>query len=237
MAEATAGESKKSKTEYTPVTMTDGRVVEFAGKRKLEKSIILDESKIELDGDVIQLKAGAVSIRIDFVNGETRTMPLPLKLLPRFAGHGGVQKYGDETAYTPKAGESPPSIDDLVLWIDDLNGEVQAGNWGRGRAEGSGSVAGASLVLQAILEVNNARRAAAGKEPWTLADVKAYIEKRLAGEAAKPEAERITRNALYKSFKNLATETGKVFARLEAEKDAKTSKVDASAEMEAMDAA
>ena len=32
---ATAETAAKSKTEYLPVTMNDGRVVQFAGKRKL----------------------------------------------------------------------------------------------------------------------------------------------------------------------------------------------------------
>lgn len=239
MAEASTEASKKSKTEYTTVTTTDGREVQFAGKRKVNKDMLLDTSKIEIDAaiGIAQFSAGAVGIRMDFLNGDTRTIQLPLSLLAQFAGHGALQKFGDELAYTVKAGESAPTVEDFVLWIDDLNTVIQAGEWGRGRAEGGGGVSGASLVLQAILEVFNQRRAAGGKEPVTMQFVKDYIEKRLAAEATKPEDQRITRAALYKSFKNPATETGKVYLRLEAEKDAKSTKVDAAAEMEAMDAA
>lgn len=232
MAEATEA-VKKSKTEYTAVKMSDGREVQFAGKRKVNKEALFDAAKIEATDGVVQLQDGAISVRMDFRNGDTRVLPLPVSLLARFAAHGGLQKFGDELA---AEADKPLSIEDMVLAIDDLNREIQAGNWGKGRAEGGGAVAGASLILQAVLEVNNARRAASGKEPMTLQAVKDYIEKRLEAEKAKPEAERITRNALYKSFKNPATETGKVFARLEAEKEAKTSKVDANAELEAMDA-
>lgn len=202
----------KSKTEYTEVTMTDGRKVSFAGKRKVNKETVIDESKIAIEGDVVQFEAGAVSIRMDFRNGETRLMALPLALLARFAGHGGEQKFGDELA-TPA--DKPLSEDDMVLAIDDLNALVQAGKWGAGRATGGGGVSGASVVVQAICE-------ATGKD---LATVKAYLQKKLDSDPA------LTRRALYDSFRVAGTKTGVIIKRMEEAKLAKTAKVDADAEL------
>jgi hypothetical protein len=203
----------KSKTEYTEVEMADGRKVSFAGKRKVNKETLLDESKIELDGDVMQLRAGAISVRMDFRNGETRTIALPLSLLARFAGHGAEQKFGDELA---SPADKPLSEDDMVCAIDDLNAVVQSGSWGRGRATGGGSVSGAGIVVQAIAE-------ATGKD---VATVKAYLQKKL---DADPE---LTRRALYDSFRVAGTKTGVIIKRLEEAKLAKTAKVDADAELE-----
>jgi hypothetical protein len=221
MAEAQAVESAaKSKTVYTPVTMTDGRVVQFPGKRKVEKETIIDSSKVELDeaSGIIQIQAGAISVRMDFVNGDTRTYPIPLKLLARFVGHGGEQKLGDELA--SKADE-PMSPEDMVLATDALYDELSKGNWGKGRAAGGGGVAGAALVLQAIME-------ATGK---SLDVVKAYIQKRLDDSAARDGDAKLTRAALYSSFKAAGTKTGEIYKRLEEARTKKAAKVDADAEL------
>lgn len=202
----------KSKTEYTDVTMTDGRVISFAGKRKVNKETLIDESKITVEGDVIQLALGAVSIRMDFRNGETRLIPLPLSLLARFAGHGAEQKFGDELATTA---DKPLTEDDMVLAIDDLNSQIQSGKWGAGRASGGGGVSGASVVVQAIME-------ATGKD---LATVKAFLQKKLDADPA------LSRRALYDSFRVAGTKTGVIIKRLEEAKLAKTAKVDADAEL------
>ena len=201
--------------------MTDGRVVGFAGKRKVNKETVIDQSKIVLDGDVLQLETGAISIRMDFRNGDTRLLPLPLSLLARFAGHGGEQKFGDELATTA---DKPLSEEDMVIAIDDLNTLIQAGNWGKGRAAGGGGVSGASIVIQAIME-------ATGKD---LATVKAYFDKKLAAEAQKPEDQRISRRDMYNSFRVAGTKTGEIIKRLEEAKLAKTAKVDADAELDSI---
>lgn len=204
--------ASKSKTEYTQVQMTDGRTVQFAGKRKVNKDTVIDESKIAIEGDVMQISAGAISIRMDFRNGETRTMPLPLSLLAQFAGHGGEQKFGDELATTA---DKPLSEDDMVIAIDDLNALIQSGKWGAGRASGGGGVSGASVVVQAIME-------ATGKD---LETVKAFLQKKL--DADKD----LSRRALYDSFRVAGTKTGVIIKRLEEAKLAKTAKVDADAEL------
>ena len=199
----------KKTTEYQEVTMTDGRKVNFAGKRKVVKETVLDESLIVVEGDVMQVQAGAVSIRMDFRNGETRLMPLPLSLLARFAGHGAEQKFGDELATTA---DKPLTEEDMVLAIDDLNAQIQSGKWGAGRASsGGGGVSGASIVVQAICQ-------ATGKD---LATVKAYLQKKLDSD------EGLTRRALYDSFRVAGTKTGIIIKALEEAKLAKTAKVDA----------
>lgn len=211
MAEDTG--TAKAKTEVVAITMTDGRVVNFAGKRKVNKETVIDDSKIQIDGGVIQLEEGAVCVRMDFRNGDTRLIPLPLSLLAKFAGHGGEQKFGDELA---SPADKPLSEDDMVLAIDSLNSEIQAGKWGKGRASGGGGVSGASLVVQAIME-------ATGKG---LDVVKAYLQKKLDADPA------LTRRALYDSFRVAGTKTGVIIKRLEESKLAKTAKVDADAELE-----
>ncbi len=208
---AVAPAAKRPATEYTKVTMEDGREVIFAGKRKVNKETLIDESKIAMEGDIVQLSAGAVSIRMDFRNGKTRTFPLPLALLAQFAGHGGEQKYGDELA---SPADKPLSEDDMVIAVEDLDTEIQKGNWGRARSSGGG-VSGASIVVQALME-------ATGKDQ---AAIKAYLDKKIAS------TEGLTRQALYASFRVPGTKTGAIIARLEVEKAAKSSKVDADAEL------
>lgn len=210
---AVAPAAKRPATEYTKVVMEDGREVIFAGKRKVNKETLIDESKIAVDeaSGIVQFSAGAVSVRMDFRNGKTRTFPLPLALLAQFAGHGGEQKYGDELA---SPADKPLSEDDMVIAVEDLDTEIQKGNWGRARSSGGG-VSGASIVVQALME-------ATGKDQ---AAIKAYLDKKIAS------TEGLTRQALYASFRVPGTKTGAIIARLEAEKAAKSSKVDADAEL------
>jgi hypothetical protein len=231
--EATNGAAAptKKQTEYTTVAMTDGRSVQFAGKRKMMKTTLLDDSKITVEGDIAQLEKGAVSVRFDFVNGETRTVALPASLLARFAGHGAEQKYGDELA---SPADKPMSVEDMVMAIEELDGQIQKGEWGKGRAEGGGGIAGASLVVQALIEVTTPARAAAGKPPMTVAEVKAYLDKMLEDSKVRDGANALTRRAIYDSFRNPQTKTGAVIKRLEDDKLAKTSKVDADAAVSAM---
>lgn len=211
--EINAESTAKKVTAVVDVTMTDGRVVAFPGKRKVQKEALLDTSKFYTDaGGALTVEDGAVSIRMDFRNGETRTIPLPLSLLLDFAGHGGLQKFGDELA---SPADKPMSEADMVIAIDDLNAVIQSGKWGKGRATGGGSVSGASIVVQAICE-------ATGKD---LATVKAYLQKKLDSD---PD---LTRKALYDSFRVAGTKTGEIIARIEAANLQKNAKVDADAEL------
>lgn len=113
------------------VTMTDGKVVEFAGKRKLLKESIID--------------AEGTRVRLDFRNGQTRTFVIPADLKERFAAHGAEQKLGDATA-----GET--DIDDMVLSVDDLIARLGKGEWNVVR-EGGG-FAGTSILMQALVKLS-----------------------------------------------------------------------------------
>lgn len=207
----------KQKAEVTQVTMKDGRVVGFTGKRKVIKETLIDESKIELDeaNGIIQIGTGAISTRMDFVNGETRTYPMALSLVPKFAGHGSEQKRGDELA---SPASDPLSAEDMVIACDDLDAELRIGKWGRARAEGGGGVSGAHEVVLAIIEATTPARASTGKPPMTVAEVKEFLQKKL--DADKD----LSRRALYDSFRRGAA-TGPIIERLEKAKKATAPKV------------
>lgn len=117
-------------TEYTSVKMTDGRVVDFPGKRKMIKESFVSPT-------------GEISVRIDFLNGETRTYVLNPELKNKFAAHGGEQKYGDETAGIEQ-------VDDMVVACDDLHARLSKGEWAL-RREGGG-FAGISVLMRALVE-------------------------------------------------------------------------------------
>jgi len=126
-----ATSTKRAPTEVEQVTMEDGRVVGFAGKKRLSKEVIID-------GSVVQ-------VRFDFRNGATRTFTPSAANLYQLAGHGASQKIGDETA-----GEE--DLDDMVIAVDDMIARLDRGEWTATRAAGDG-FSGASVVIKAICEV------------------------------------------------------------------------------------
>ena len=126
---ATAKPVKKEPTINT-VTLTDGRIVDFVGKRKLLKA-----SEVTPDGKI--------QTTLDFVNGETRTFNIPDALLAKFASHGAEQKLGDEIA-------GVDDIEDAVLAIDDLIDRLYNGEWGVARDKSG--LAGASILMRALVE-------------------------------------------------------------------------------------
>lgn len=120
----------KTETQVETVTMTDGRAVDFAGKRKL-----LKESSVNADGKV--------QVRLDFRNGETRLFTLPDNLLTKFAAHGAEQKLGDEIA-------GLTDTEDCVLAVDELIDRLYNGEWSIKR-EANG-MAGTSVLVRALVE-------------------------------------------------------------------------------------
>lgn len=122
--------STKTETQVETVTMTDGRIVDFAGKRKL-----LKESSVNADGKV--------AVRLDFRNGETRLFTLPDNLLNKFAAHGAEQKLGDEIA-------GLTDTEDCVLAVDELIDRLYNGEWSVKR-EANG-MAGTSVLVRALVE-------------------------------------------------------------------------------------
>lgn len=125
---------KKAKTPVLSVTMEDSRVVDFAGKRDLVKNYEVDPAN------------ATVKVVLDFRNGVTRTFYPHPELLLTFAGHGAIQKLGDELA-DPKLTD----IDDKVAAIDSLIEQLNAGQWSA-RREGDG-FAGTSVLLKALVEL------------------------------------------------------------------------------------
>lgn len=121
----------KQETQVETVKMTDGRVQEFPGKRKL-----LKESFVTADGQV--------QVRLDFRNGETRLFTIPSSLLQKFAAHGAEQKLGDEIA-------GVEDIEDCVLGMDELIDRLYNGEWAQKR-ESSG-LAGTSVLVKALVEL------------------------------------------------------------------------------------
>lgn len=128
-ADATSGKKAKAEATVETVSMTDNRLVDFAGKRKL-----LKESFV---------KDGKVSVRLDFRNGETRTFTIPDTLLNKFASHGAEQKLGDEIA-------GLEDVEDCVMAVDELIGRLDKGEWSQKR-EGNG-MAGTSILARALVE-------------------------------------------------------------------------------------
>jgi len=126
-------EEKKTRqpAEVAKVTMTDGREVDFAGKRKMLKEIM----KLGVDG---------IALRFDFRNGETRTYDLNPALTLQFAAHGGLQKYGDETA-------GLEDVDDMVEATDEIHGRLEKGEWSVQR-EANG-LSGVSVLMKALIEL------------------------------------------------------------------------------------
>ena len=135
----------------TTVKMDDGRVVEFPGKRKLQKETTITPE-------------GKVQVRLDFVNGETRLFTVPDALLLKFAGHGAEQKLGDQIAGLKGKDGAEADIDDAVFAIDELMERLNSGEWNV-QSAGNG-MAGVSVLAKALVE-------AMGKP---IEDVKAWLK-------------------------------------------------------------
>ena len=207
MTEAVEAKPKKAATVYTDVSMGDGRVVKFPGDQKVKKAVLFE-------GDE------PVGTQYDFRNG--RTLTLMLSDLPEAtrvyaACHGLLQKVGDEWSGTKE-------VDDMILEGEGIIERLKNGDWKTEREAGD-SMAGASVVIRALVE-------ATGKTPE---QIKAYLDKKI--EDAKNAGQKLTRQALYASFRNPVSKVGQIIRRIEEEKAARASVVDADAELASMMAA
>ena len=146
----------KAKREVKVIVMADGREVEFAGKRRLLKTAEISEDCFD------------VSIRLDFVNGETRTLTMAANkpLFAKFAAHGMLQKLGDEVA-------GLEDVEDMVIAEEELIARLESGEWGAERARGEGNaLAGLSVLAKALVQVS-------GK---TAEQVKSYLKSKTNAE-------------------------------------------------------
>lgn len=149
----------KPKTEYTAVTMRDGRVVQFAGNRQADKTIVIEGEE--------------VTVRIDFRSGDTvslKASEMPAETQLKAKGHGMSQKLGDEYADQKK-------VEDMVLAAESMAERLRKGEWSVARAAGD-SFSGASIVIKAIVEVT-------GK---TVEEVKNFLSGKLEKAKAAGEA-------------------------------------------------
>lgn len=136
----TAAAAKKPKTEVESVLMSDSRIVDFPGKKILQKESLINEA------------TGEIAVRLDFRNGETRLVPLRQDMISKYAAHGAEQKLGDEIAGVKKeSGGEEADIEDKVLVMDALIERLAAGEWATKR-DASG-MAGTSVLLRAMVEV------------------------------------------------------------------------------------
>lgn len=128
MTEATST-TPKAKTPVETILMKDGRKVDFAGKKKMLKEIVIEGDR--------------VGVRFDFRNGETLMAWVPEQHRTYCAGHGYGQKLGDDVA-----GET--DVDDMFIGVSELHDRLQDGPWAMKR-EGTG-FGGASILVKALCE-------------------------------------------------------------------------------------
>lgn len=112
------------------VTLSDGRSVDFAGKKQIIKTYGTKDD-------------GAVFGRFDFRNGKTLEIVLPAELVAQAAGHGLVQKGGDSAA-------GAKDLDDAFEAISAVKENIEKGDW-NARVEGSG-FSGISILAKALVE-------------------------------------------------------------------------------------
>ena len=207
-AEAAAdpvAEPTRQKLPPEIVEMTDGRKCEFAGRTRMDKTILIDEAD------------GTVAVRFDFRNGQTATYPIPSQHMLHAAGHGWAQKLGDHVAgMKDEQTKEPASEEDMFLAIESLVSDLKTGGWNKVRT-GEGTVSGAGIVLRAVAQHF-------GKP---VATVKEILENKLAEDKARGGT--LSRKALYASFRNPDTDLGQLILAMEAErKKPKTAQVDVS---------
>lgn len=131
------------------IQMDDGRTLNFGEKQRLKKDY--------------GVKDGAMACTIDFDNGKTIEVLIPLGDLPELAaandelsalhnvainliGHGLSQKLGD-------AGAGADSTEDAFEAILEVAARLNKGEWTKARGEGGGTAKGASELVQALVKV------------------------------------------------------------------------------------
>lgn len=178
---------------------------------KLEDGRVADfPGKRKLLKESFVANDGKVQVRLDFRNGATRLFTIPDSMLLKFAAHGAEQKLGDEIAGLKGADGKEADIDDAVLAVDELIDRLYNGEWNQ-RKEANG-LAGTSVLIRALVELYNGVK--------SVEQVKAFLKD-------KSQAEKL---ALRQSAR-----VKPIVERLEAEKAAKGSKVDADALLAGLD--
>jgi hypothetical protein len=196
-------------------TLRGVKTLEFTGTEKRAKKLIKNSY---FDSE------GHPHVELFFRNGEHRDFRLPESLLLKFAAHGAEQKLGDNVAGTP-------DVDDMVVATDSLVDRLHKGEWS---AEREGGFAGTSVLMKALtiyrLQKDGVLTPAAeasqeDKTAYTsafadkLGKVKEFLETKTQGE---------------KMALRGSPQLKPIVEQLEAEKLAKTGKVDTDALLAAL---
>ena len=198
--------AKKDKNEET-VAMQDGSVEIFVGKKQINKSFGVDETGIHA--------------KFLFRNGTVRTLDFAPDdpILYNFAGHGVLQKFGDEMA----ASGDKFSLEDKIEWFDDLANrgcdttKSVEDRWYAER-EAGGGVSGVSILVRALMELR-------GK---TAEEVKAILEQQVKQLG-------VTKQALVTALR-ASPAIKPTVDKLEAERAAKAQPVDVASVLSAFEA-
>jgi len=169
------------------VTMSDGRKVSFAGKRKAIKS-----------SDFVD---GAVQVRIDFRNGVSKLYTVPAQHVPKSACHGGEQKFGDSYA-------GVDDVEDMIQCCDAVQENLNKGDWSA-RVEGSG-IAGSSVLARALAELQP-NKSMEDIKVWLKAKTQADKMALRQSSKLKPIIERLEAEKVAKASK---VDTGALLAEL-----------------------
>lgn len=206
----------KAKPEEIKVKLSDGREATFVGKRNINKDYTTN------------VEAGSVTATFDFRTGDTLSLTVDdLPMILELAGHGLIQKAGDEAAGVKDAAGNPdvPSmvlaVDSVLTRLADVSKTIKE-RWFAEVAAGDG-FSGASVVIRAIME-------ASGKDQTF---VKAFLEKKL----AEGKDSGLTRQKMYQAYRR-SEKIGAIIKRLEDEAaKASTPAIDADAQLAELTAA
>lgn len=135
------------------ITMDDGTLVEFGGKRQMLKSA---ETVTVKNPDGTETETAR--LRFDFRTGRSSFYTISTELMLRMAIHGASQKIGDSAA-------ACKDVNDMQLAVDTMIDQLNNGKWESARK--SGPTAGGSLLFLAI------QRAFPGK---TSEAIRAWLE-------------------------------------------------------------
>lgn len=114
------------------VTMEDGKIVDFVGKRRMIKSHTIVDGK--------------VTCRFDFRNGKTVFFTIPEELMLRFAAHGAEQKIGDDTSGLTDVEDCLEAVNSIVDRI------YETKQWNQARVA-SATFLGVSNLAKAVCAV------------------------------------------------------------------------------------
>lgn len=131
MAEAQAT-TEANKSKKVPVTMKDGRTLEFTERQKAKTADILNGTKV-------------VGIQFDFKSGDSvRILEEDITaLFERFMWHGVEQKFRDEFA-------SADDAEDAFTGVEDLLARIKKGEWSEAREGGLGGI---TVLVKALMSV------------------------------------------------------------------------------------